>query len=366
MPVVTQAAVLFGPHEPMQVREVTLADPGPGEVMVKILATGLCHSDLHVIEGDAAQGFPVILGHEGVGEVVAVGDGVAEFARGDRVIPYLVPDCGTCAFCRSGRTNFCAQFAARRQQAKTPFTLDGHPIHSFMGLGTFAEHTVVAADMLTKINAAARADHACCIGCGVTTGLGAVLNTAKVTQGSSVAVFGAGGVGLSVVQGARIAGAARIIAIDTNPAKAAIARSLGATNFINPKEVDDVVAHVHQLTGLGVDFAFECVGLPTLARQALESTNPAWGVAVCVGVQPASAELSAVPRTLMFGRRWTGSFMGGAKRQDVARYVDMYVAGAYSLDALVSHRLKLEEINRGFEMMRSGEAVRSVVLYANA
>ncbi len=232
-----------------------------------------------------------------------------------------------------------------------------------MGLGTFAQQTVVAADMLTKVTPAARADHACCIGCGVTTGLGAALVTARVTKGASVAVFGVGGVGLSVVQGARIAGASRIIAIDTNSARAGIARALGATEFVNPREVDDVVAHVHKLTGLGADFAFECVGVPSLARQALESTNPAWGLGVCVGVMPAGEQLSAAPFTLMSGRRWTGSLMGGAKRQDVARYVDMYVAGDYSLDELVSHRLKLEEINRGFDMMRSGEAVRSVVLH---
>jgi S-(hydroxymethyl)glutathione dehydrogenase/alcohol dehydrogenase len=363
MPTSTRAAISFGPREPLQIHEVELADPGPGEVMVKLLASGLCHSDLHVIEGKAVQSFPVILGHEGVGDVVAVGEGVSDFAPGDRVIPYLIPDCGACAFCRSGRTNLCLQFAARRQQGKTPFTLDGKPIHSFMGLGTFAERTVVAADMLTKVTPAARVDHACCIGCGVTTGLGAALITARVTKGASVAVFGVGGVGLSVVQGARIAGASRIIAIDTNRAREGIARRLGATDFINPKDVDDVVAHVQKLTGLGADFAFECVGAPALARQALESTNPAWGLGVCVGVMPAGEQLSTLPFTLMSGRRWTGSLMGGAKRHDVARYVDMYVAGDYTLNELVTHRLGQHEINRGFEMMRSGEAVRSVVLY---
>ncbi|VXD05191.1 S-(hydroxymethyl)glutathione dehydrogenase [Pseudomonas sp. 9AZ] len=363
MPLVVKAAVAFGPNEPLQIREVTLADPGPGEVLVKLRATGLCHSDLSALEGKIAQTFPVILGHEGIGDVVAVGDGVTDFAPGDRVMPYLVPDCGECAFCKSGRTNLCVQMMVRRQSAKTPFSLDGQPIASYCGLGTFAEMTVVPVDSLVKVNPGARTDHACCIACGVTTGLGAALITAKVTPGSSVAVFGTGGVGLSVIQGAKIAGATRIIAIDTNPAKAAIALKLGATDFINPKDVENIVVEVQKLTGMGVDFAFDCVGHPGLARQALESTNPAWGLSVCVGVIPAGQELSAAPFNLMTGRKWTGSLMGGAKRVDVARYVDMYVDGTYGLDDLVSHHLTLDEVNKGFEMMRSGEAVRSVVVY---
>ena len=363
MPVQARAAVAFSPHAPLQIRDVTVADPGPGEVSIKLLATGLCRSDLHALEGNIPQSFPAILGHEGVGDVTAVGPGVTEFSVGDRVIPYVIPDCGECAFCRSGRTNLCFQYTARQRQNKTPFSLDGAPIASFMGLGTFAERTVVAADMLTKINAGARPDHACCIGCGVTTGLGAALISAKVARDSSVAVFGAGGVGLSVIQGAKIAGAHRIIAVDTNSAKSPVALKLGATDFVNPSDVDDIARHIRKLTGLGVDYAFECVGLPDLARQALDSTNPAWGMAVCVGVMPAGARISAPPLALMSGRRWTGSLMGGAKRQDVARFVDMYVAGDYDLDAVVTHRLSLEQINRGFDMMQSGEAVRSVVRY---
>jgi S-(hydroxymethyl)glutathione dehydrogenase/alcohol dehydrogenase len=343
--------------------EVEVADPGPGEVQVRLLATGLCHSDLHILNGDAAQTFPVILGHEGVGDVISVGDGVNAFAPGDRVIPYLIPDCGVCPFCRSGRTNLCVQFGLRRQQPKTPFFLDGKPVASFMSLGTFADTTVVAADMLTKVATAASPDLACCVGCGVTTGLGAALISAKVSRGSSVAVFGVGGVGLSVVQGSRIAGAQRIIAVDTNNAKAGVAKRLGATDFINPREVENVVAAIHKLTGLGADFAFDCVGSGALARQALECTNPAWGLGVCIGVLPTGQELSTAPFNLMSGRHWTGSLMGGAKRQDVARFVDMYVAGDYDLGELVSHRLEHDDINRGFDMMRSGESVRSVVIY---
>ncbi|SCW66132.1 S-(hydroxymethyl)glutathione dehydrogenase / alcohol dehydrogenase [Sphingobium faniae] len=363
MPVKTRAAVAFGPNRDLEIREVTLADPQAGQVMVRFLASGLCHSDLHVLEEKAAQQFPVILGHEGIAEVVALGEGVTEFALGDRVIPYLVPDCGKCAFCLSGRTNLCVEMQARRMAGWTPFSLDGEPVACFMAIGSFAEMSVIPVDMLVKVDRAARPDHACCIACGVTTGLGAALITAKVTPGSSVAVFGVGGVGLSVVQGAKLAGASRIIAIDTNAAKKEIAARLGATDFIDASASDNIVAEVQKLTGLGADFAFECVGIPELARQALEAVNPAWGMAVCVGVMPAGRELSTAPFLLMTGRRWTGSLMGGAKRQDVARFVDMYVAGEYALDDLVSHRLSLEDVNRGFTMMKSGEAVRSVVLY---
>lgn len=363
MPTLVYAAIAFGPNQPLQIRQVTLADPGPGEVMVKLLATGLCHSDLSALEGKIPQAFPVVLGHEGVGDIVAVGEGVTGFAVGDRVMPYLVPDCGECVFCTSGRTNLCVQMMARRQSEKSPFSLNGETVKAFCGLGTLAEMTVVPADSLVKINPTARPDHACCIACGVSTGLGAALITAKVSPGSSVVVYGAGGVGLSVIQGAKIAGASRIIAIDTNPAKAAVAAKLGATDFINPAQVDNVVGEVLELTGVGADFVFDCVGSPTLARQALESTNPAWGLSVCVSVVPAGQELNTTPYSLMTGRRWTGSLMGGAKRQDVARFVDMYVAGVYGLDDLVSHHLRLAQINTGLDMMRSGEAVRSVVVY---
>lgn len=358
-----RAAVAFAPNQPLEIREVTVRDPGPGEVMVRLAATGLCHSDLHMMDGKGTERFPTVFGHEGIGRVSAVGDGVEGFVVGDVVMPYLVPDCGVCPFCKSGRTNLCVKFGAFRQTPWQPFTLDGEPISAFMELGTFSECTVVKQNMLTRVNPKADPKYACCIACGVTTGVGAALETAKVKPGSTVAVFGAGGVGLSVVQGARIAGAGRIIAIDNNPAKEAVARAMGATDFIDARSVENIVAHLFKLTGTGVDYAFECIGIPSLMRQALESTNPAWGMAINVGVVDAGKELSTLPNTLVTGRHWTGSLMGGAKRQDVARYVDMYVKGEIRLDDLVSHELRLDDINRGFDMMRSGEAVRSVILF---
>jgi S-(hydroxymethyl)glutathione dehydrogenase/alcohol dehydrogenase len=358
-----RAAVAYAPNEPMQILEVELRDPGPGEVLVRFLATGLCHSDLHVLDGSLDHPFPVVCGHEGLGEVVATGPGVEGFAAGDRVVPFLVPDCGKCPFCLSGRTNYCLEFANRQDPAQSPFRLNGQPLARFMAIGSFAEMSVVAADQLTRVSPAAAPDQACCIGCGVTTGIGAALISAKVSPGSSVAVFGVGGVGLSVVQGARLAGAGTIIAVDVNDTKREVAMSMGATHFLNPREVEDVALAIQGLTGAGADFSFECVGKPALASVALAATNPAWGVAVVVGVMPTGSHLTCEPNQLLIGRRWTGSFMGGAKRSDVARYVDMFVAGEIRLDDLVSHRLRHEEINRGFEMMKSGEGVRSVVVY---
>jgi len=363
MPIQCKAAVAFAPNEPLQVRTIEVADPGAHEVMVRLQATGLCHSDLTMMEGKGSVTFPMVFGHEGFGEVIAIGPEVTAFAVGDTVIPYLIPDCGQCPFCKSGRTNLCVQFGARRQSPWTPFSLDGKPVATFMGLGTFSEVTVVKDDMLTRVNREASPKYACCIACGVTTGIGAVLNTAKVEPGASVGVFGVGGVGLSVVQGARLAGAGRIIAIDANPAKEEVARRMGATDFVAARSVDNLVAHLFGLTGTGLDYAFECVGSPALMRQALEATNPAWGVAVNIGVVEAGKELSTQPNTLVTGRRWTGSLMGGAKRQDVARYVDLFVRGDIDLDSLVSHTITLDDINRGFDMMRSGESVRSVILF---
>jgi len=358
-----RAAVAFAPNEPMRICEVTLADPGPGEVLVRFIATGLCHSDLHVIEGSFAQRFPAILGHEGIGEVIEVGAGVTDFAPGDRVMPYLVPDCGECDYCRSGRTNFCAAFVARRQAAETPFSLDGEPVWPFMSIASFAEMSVIPADMMTKVSPEARPDHACCIACGVTTGIGAAMITANVQPGSSVAVFGLGGVGLSVVEGARMAGATTIIAIDRNPAKEAVARQSGATHFIVAGGETPPVRQIRKLAPPGVDYAFECVGVPALMADVLAATNPAWGLAVCVGIMPDGSLFSLPTGNFALGRTVRGSYMGGAKRQDVARFVDLFVAGRFSLDHVISHRLALGDINRGFAMMKSGEAVRSVVLY---
>ena len=364
MPRQVRAAVCFAANEPQRVVELTLADPGLGQVLLRLIATGLCHSDLHVLDGSHATAMPIVLGHEGIGEVVEVGEGVTDFAPGDRVIPFLVPDCGQCPLCLSCRTNLCVEFQRRREAGATPFSLDGQPVHQFMAIGSFAEMTVLHADMLTKVPVEADPAQACCIACGVTTGIGAATISAKVGEGASVAVFGTGGVGLSVIQGARLAGATTIVAVDLNEAKREVAIAVGATHFINAREVLDTVGEIRRITGMGADFTFECVGVPGLAAQALEASNPAWGMSVCVGVMPTGSQLATAPFNLMSGRHWTGSFMGGAKRQDVRRFVEMFVAGDYSLDAIVSHRLKLEDINRGFAMMKSGEAVRSVIEYA--
>ncbi|MCK9542374.1 MAG: alcohol dehydrogenase catalytic domain-containing protein [Novosphingobium sp.] len=363
MPHITRAAVAFSPHEPMRLCEVSVADPGPGQVLVRFIATGLCHSDLHVLHGTFAQKFPAILGHEGIGEIVEVGPGVTDFAPGDRVMPYLVPDCGECDFCRSGKTNFCARFAERRMSDETPFSLDGQPVHPFMGIGSFAELSVIHADMITRVSPEARPDQACCIACGVTTGIGAATITAGVGPGSSVAVFGAGGVGLSVVQGARLAGADKIIVVDRNPAKEEVARLSGGTHFIVAGGEEAPVRQIRRLAPPGVDYGFECVGIPDLMADVVAATNPAWGVAVCVGLMPDRSDFSIPTGNISTGRTMKGSLMGGAKRQDVARFVEMFVRGDYSLDHIVSHTLTLDQINHGFDMMVSGEAVRSVVIY---
>jgi S-(hydroxymethyl)glutathione dehydrogenase/alcohol dehydrogenase len=363
LPTKVRAAVTHGVNQPFRIEDVVLADPGPAEVRIRMLATGLCHSDLHCLTGDTAMQFPAVLGHEAIGEVVELGEGVEAFGIGDHVIPFLMPHCGKCVLCKSGQTNTCIEMLNRHYPAVPRFTLNGEPLSVMAGLGTFAEQMVVPVDMLAKVEKGLRADHACCIGCGVTTGLGASLIAAKVTPNSSVAVFGAGGVGLSVIQGARLAGASTIIAVDTNPAKEAVARKLGATHFVNPAQCDNVVGEVFKLTGFGADFAFECVGVPGLALQALESANPAWGLALNVGIMPDSTQLTFEPRALQGGRRWGGTAMGGARLKDVAHYAELYRTGEINLDDLVSHRLTLDEINHGFDLMRSGQSVRSVILF---
>ena len=364
MPRTVKAAVAFKPNEPMRICEVDLADPGPDEVLVRYLATGLCHTDLHVLDGSVDNQFPVILGHEGIAEVIEVGNKVTEFSKGDRVIPYLVPDCGECPMCRSGKTNFCARFAQRRSENKTPFSLNGEPVAAFMAVASFAEMNVVPEDMLVKVPAGAAIEKACCIACGVTTGLGSVLKAAEVHRGASVAVFGAGGVGLSVIQGAKLAGAQMIIAIDKNPAKREIAQQVGATHFIDAAQTENIISEVQKLTGQGADYTFECVGIAKLAELALEASNPFWGKSIYVGVMPTGTSLSSLSSNLALGRTWGGSFMGGAKRKDVREYVEMFLSGRLNLDHLVSHQLSHEDINLGFDMMKSGEAVRSVVLYS--
>jgi S-(hydroxymethyl)glutathione dehydrogenase / alcohol dehydrogenase len=363
MALTTKAAILFDASTPLELHDVELEGPGPGDVLIRFLATGLCHSDLNILDGKLPHKFPVVLGHEGIADVVAVGDGVTDFKAGDRVIPFLVPDCGTCFYCKSGRTNFCERYTDLSRAPRSPFRFRGQPVFAYFGIGSFAQMSVVQANMLTKVNPAARVDHACCIGCGVATGLGAAMIAAKVMPGSSVAVFGCGGIGLSVIQGAKLSGATQIIAVDMNSAKEAVARKMGATDFVNPGVVENVPRHIIELTGRGADFAFECVGIPAVAQQALESTNIVWGVAMNIGLMKPGDLISTLPGQLMRGRKWTGTMMGGAKRQDVARFVDMYVNGDYQLDDLVSHHVSHENINHGFDMMRSGEAVRSVIVY---
>jgi S-(hydroxymethyl)glutathione dehydrogenase/alcohol dehydrogenase len=359
-----RAAVAFAPNEPLAVRELELSPPGEGEVLVQMKASGLCHSDLSVMQGKVPRyTFPIVLGHEGAGVVVECGPEVTSVQPGDHVVPVAVPECRQCVNCTSGRTNLCLQMYA---PVPSHFILDGQPITSFLGLATFADHAVISEVRLAKIRRDAALDVACYVGCGVVTGVGSALRTAPVKPGSSVAVFGLGGIGLNVVQGARIAGAARIYGIDTNPRRASIARSLGATDFIDPRSVADVAAHIRSLSGGGVDFSFECIGNIEVMRAALECTNPAWGVAVCVGIPGGGAQMTFDPAMLMTGRTWKGSLLGGEKtRTVVPQLVDWYVNGLLRLDELVTHRLGLEEINRGFEMMRSGEAIRSVVVYSS-
>lgn len=365
MPVTARAAVCYAPNETMRIETIEVADPGETEVMIRVLASGLCHSDLHFMEGQGKLAFPAVFGHEAIGRVMKCGAGVSGLAAGDMVLPYLLPDCGECVFCRSGKTNFCANFRTRANRP-SPYSLNGAPVGSFMNIGAFSEVVVVPQDMVVRVPGNVPPDTTCCIACGVTTGMGAVLLAAKVQPSETVAVFGAGGVGLSAIQGARIAGASRIFAIDTNPAKEAVARKLGATDFINPAAGGDAVAQIKQATGLGTDYSFECAGNTRLMCQAIDAVNPAWGKAYQIGLLPPDADISINSQTMAIGRGWTGSLMGGAKRRDVAHFVDLYVRGDVDLSDIVSHRLRLDDINEGFDMMRTGKSVRAVILFDEA
>jgi S-(hydroxymethyl)glutathione dehydrogenase / alcohol dehydrogenase len=313
--------------------------------------------------------FPSILGHEGAGVVVDVGPGVASLAKGDHVIPLYTPECRQCKFCLSGKTNLCG--AIRETQGKglmpdgtSRFSLNGEPLHHYMGTSTFSNYTVVPEIALAKIRPDAPFDKVCYIGCGVTTGLGAVLNTAGVEPGATVAVFGLGGIGLNVVQGARMAGVHRIIGIDTNPAKRVLAEKFGMTDFVNPKDVDDIVAAIVDMTGGGVDYSFECIGNVQVMRQALECCHKGWGESIIIGVAGAGQEISTRPFQLVTGRVWRGTAFGGAKgRTDVPKIVDWYMEGRINIDDLITHTMSLEAINDGFELMHAGESIRSVVVY---
>ena len=361
MPLNVRAAVVHGPNQPFVIENLQLEGPRAGEVLIHVKATGLCHSDLHVYEGKLPWQFPALLGHEAAGVVVECGPDVTNLKPGDHVIPFLIPHCGKCNYCASSKTNQCAEAFKRLRPAEGRFTLDGKPVTQLWGLGTFADYTVMPADTLAKVREDAPFDPICYIGCGATTGLGAALFAAKIEKGSSVIVFGLGGIGLNVVQGAKLAGARQIIGIDTNPGKEAIARRFGATDFVNPKTVEKLTSHLMKLTSGGADYSFECIGVPAVMRQALESTNAAWGVAYVIGVAPFGAELTATPGNFVMGRHLTGCYMGGVRLDRLPEIVDWYVDKKIDLDSLVTHRLPLERIGEGFELMKAGDSIRTII-----
>ena len=367
----TRAAVAWGPNQPLVIEEVDLQDPQEGEVMIQVVATGVCHTDAYTLSGQDSEGvFPCILGHEGAGIVVKVGPGVTSLTVGDHVIPLYTPECGECKFCKSGKTNLCGKIRATQGKGLMPdgttrFSKDGQPIYHYMGTSTFAEHTVLPEISVAKISKEAPLDKVCLLGCGITTGIGAVLNTAKVEEGASVAVFGLGGIGLSVIQGAVLAKAGRIIAVDINEDKFEMAKQLGATDFINPKNYDKPIQDVIvELTDGGVDYSFECIGNVGLMRSALECCHKGWGESIIIGVAPAGTEISTRPFQLVTGRVWRGSAFGGVKgRSELSGYVDRYMKGEIKIDEMVTFTMPLEEINKAFDLMHEGKAIRSVVIY---
>ncbi|KGK42168.1 S-(hydroxymethyl)glutathione dehydrogenase [Nitrincola sp. A-D6] len=367
----TRAAVAWGPGQPLSIEEVDLMPPQKGEVLVRIVATGVCHTDAFTLSGEDPEGiFPAILGHEGAGIVEAVGEGVTSVEVGDHVIPLYTAECGKCKFCLSGKTNLCQ--AVRATQGKglmpdgtTRFYKDGKPIFHYMGTSTFAERTVVAEVSLAKIDKAAPLEKVCLLGCGVTTGMGAVTNTAKVKKGDTVAVFGLGGIGLAVIIGAVMAKAGRIIAIDLNEDKFEIAKKLGATDCVNPtqhnKPIQEVIV---DMTDGGVDYSFECIGNVNVMRAALECCHKGWGESVIIGVAGAGQEISTRPFQLVTGRVWRGSAFGGVKgRSELPGYVERFMQGEYELDTFITHTMPLEQINDAFDLMHAGKSIRSVVHY---
>src|SRR6186997_2017522 len=367
----TRAAVAFAPKQPLEIVEVDLEGPRAGEVLVEIMATGICHTDAYTLSGLDSEGiFPSILGHEGAGVVVEVGPGVTSVAPGDHVIPLYTPECRQCKSCLSRKTNLCTAIRATQGKGLMPdgtsrFSLGGEPLYHYMGCSTFANFTVLPEIALAKIRKDAPFDKVCYIGCGVTTGIGAVINTAKVEAGANVVVFGLGGIGLNVVQGARMVGANMIVGVDVNPAREALARKFGLTHFVNPNEVKgDLVPHLVELTGGGADYSFECIGNVDVMRQALECCHRGWGVSVIIGVAGSGQEIKTRPFQLVTGRVWKGTAFGGARgRTDVPRIVDWYMEGKINIDDLITHTMPLGDINRAFDLMHSGESIRSVVVY---
>jgi S-(hydroxymethyl)glutathione dehydrogenase/alcohol dehydrogenase len=367
----TRAAVAHAPGKPLEVTTVDLDGPKEGEVLIEIKATGVCHTDEFTRSGADPEGlFPVIFGHEGAGVVVDVGRNVTSVKKGDHVIPLYTPECRQCKACLSRKTNLCTAIRATQGKGVMPdgtsrFSIGGEMIHHYMGCSTFSNYTVLPEIAVARIREDAPFDKVCYIGCGVTTGIGAVINTAKVEPGSNVVVFGLGGIGLNVIQGARMVGANRIIGVDINPARKPLAEKFGMTDFVNPREVgEDLVQYLISLTDGGADYSFECVGNVDLMRQALECCHRGWGVSVIIGVAGAGQEIRTRPFQLVTGRTWKGTAFGGARgRTDVPKIVDWYMQGKINIDDLITHTMGLEDINRAFDLMHKGESIRSVVIY---
>ena len=366
----TAAAIALEAGTPLEIMEVDLDGPRAGEVLVEIKATGICHTDAFTLSGDDPEGaFPAILGHEGAGIVLETGPDVQSVAPGDHVIPLYTPECRQCEFCLHPRTNLCQAIRETQGRGVMPdgssrFSVDGKPLLHYMGCSTFSNYTVLPEIALARVRKDAPFDKICYIGCGVTTGIGAVAFTMKVEPGSTVAVFGLGGIGLNVIQGACLVGAARIIGVDLNPEREALGRQFGMTEFVNPKDVDDVVGHLVDITGGGVDYSFECIGNVEVMRQALECCHKGWGQSCIIGVAGAGQEIRTRPFQLVTGRSWRGTAFGGARgRTDVPKIVDWYMEGRINIDDLITHTMPLGEINRAFDLMHAGESIRSVVLY---
>ena len=366
----TRAAVAFEAKKPLEIVELDLEGPKAGEVLVEIMATGICHTDAYTLDGLDSEGlFPSVLGHEGCGIVREVGPGVTSVAPDDHVIPLYTPECRQCKSCLSQKTNLCTAIRATQGKGLMPdgtsrFSYKGQQIFHYMGCSTFSNFTVLPEIAVAKIRPDAPFDTSCYIGCGVTTGVGAVVNTAKVEPGATVIVFGLGGIGLNVIQGAKFAGAARIVGVDINPDREEWGRKFGMTDFVNPKNVGDIVQHLIAMTDGGGDYTFDCTGNTVVMRQALESAHRGWGESIVIGVAEAGKEIATRPFQLVTGRVWKGSAFGGARgRTDVPTIVDWYMNGLIQIDPMITHRLSLDEINKGFDLMHAGESIRSVVVY---
>ena len=365
----SRAAVAFAPNEPLQIVEVDVAPPQAGEVLIRIVASGVCHTDAYTLSGQDSEGvFPCILGHEGGGVVEAVGEGVTSVQVGDHVIPLYTAECGQCKFCKSQKTNLCSSVRTTQGKGLMPdgtsrFSYKGEPIYHYMGCSTFSEYTVLPEVSVAVIPKEAPLEKVCLLGCGVTTGIGAVLNTAKVEAGATVAIFGLGGIGLAAIIGAKMAGASRIIGIDINPGKEGIARELGLTEFVNPKDYDKPIQEVIvDMTDGGVDYSFECIGNVQLMRAALECCHKGWGESTIIGVAPAGAEISTRPFQLVTGRVWRGSAFGGVKgRTELPSYVEKSQTGEIPLDSFITHTMGLDQINDAFELMHEGKSIRTVI-----